>query len=78
MSRTSGGIAYEIGTQDKTLPGPWSKGRSGKASKGDERKGSISYLGMNDGIANVAGLKEAKTEIVEFVDFLKYPKEYEK
>lgn len=59
---TSGGIAYEIGTQDKTLPGPWSKGRSGKASRGDERKGSISYLAMNDGIANVVGLKERDPE----------------
>ena len=65
---TSGGIAYEIGTQEKTLPGPWSKGRSGKASRGDERKGSISYLGMNDGIANVVGLKERDPEqALEFI-----------
>tara|TARA_R110001583_G_scaffold92228_1_gene234692 strand:- start:1822 stop:2979 length:1158 start_codon:yes stop_codon:yes gene_type:complete len=65
---TSGGIAYEVGTQEKTLPGPWSKGRSGKASRGDERKGSISYLGMNDGIANVVGLKEKDPkQALEFI-----------
>ncbi|MBC8416952.1 hypothetical protein H8E06_01305 [bacterium] len=43
---SSGGVAFEIGTQQKTLPGPWAKGRSGKAIQGDARIGQLSYLMM--------------------------------
>ena len=49
---------------------------------GNQQKTKIKKFNKEENIKirfeNVAGLKEAKVEIVEFVDFLKNPKEYEK
>ena len=65
-----GVIAFLMSRAGKGTANPFSFGQS-KDKKFDRRKKRIKFT-------DVAGLKEAKEELTEIVDFLKFPKKYTK